>query len=91
MGTNIFLHLSTEMDNFCVFLMRSQGTSKETRKAQLTKTFGFYVLGPKVIPEVRDNREIRGKLPSPTLRVGDAEAEVVARRGVDCADAGPLG
>lgn len=67
MGTNIFLHLSTEMDNFCVFLMRSQGTSKETRKAQLTKTFGFYVLGPEVIPEVRDNREIRENYLLPLL------------------------
>lgn len=67
MGTNIFLHLSTEMDNFCAFLMRSQGTSKETRKAQLTKTFGFYVLGPKVIPEVRDNREIRENYLLPLL------------------------
>lgn len=67
MGTNIFLHRTTKMDNFCIFLMPSRGTFKETRKVQLTKTFEFYMLGPKVIPEVWDNREIWGNYLLPLL------------------------
>ena len=34
---------------------------------------------------------MKKKLPSPTLSVGDAEVEVVDRRGVDWVDVGPLG
>jgi hypothetical protein len=68
----------------------SKKLSRKTRKVQLIKAFEFYLFGPKVIPKIKDSRKIE-RLPSPTLRVGDAEAEVAVRRGVDCADTGPLG